>query len=235
MKNKKYCQDCEIELSRNAFYRGYKRCRSCSKKGNLHPLFGKTGKNNPSFKGGKPKCIDCGKQLVKYKAKRCLSCANRIKNKGRKRCFRKLPKCINCNKQLSKYKSIRCGSCSKINFWKIVDKNKIMKLIFQGLKLKPNKPEKLLNNLLNKDYKYVGNGKFWIRGFNPDFININGQKKIIELYGDYWHNKLDYKIRDKRRLIEYKKQGYKTLIVWEHELKDLDKVKEKLLEFNKVK
>ena len=103
--------------------------------------------------------------------------------------------------------------------------------------IKPNKPEKALNALLNKllpkEYKYVGNFKFWIESFNPDFININGQKKIIEMYGDYWHNRKDAKKRDKRRLIAYKQYGYKTLIIWEHELKDLEKVKSLIIDFTK--
>ena len=53
------------------------------------------------------------------------------------------------------------------------------------------------------------------------------------MYGNFWHNRPDAIKRDKRRLIAYKKYGYKTLIIWEHELKDLNKVKEKVLEFNK--
>ena len=100
----------------------------------------------------------------------------------------------------------------------------------------PNKPEIILNNLLNilfkKDYKYVGDGKFILDGFNPDFINVNGQKKIIEMYGDYWHNKSSYIERDKRRLKSYLKFGYQTLIVWEHELKDLNYIAGKLIAFH---
>ena len=34
----------------------------------------KSGADNCNFKGGKPKCIDCGKELVSYKAKRCIDC-----------------------------------------------------------------------------------------------------------------------------------------------------------------
>ena len=36
-----------------------------------------SGEKNPNFKGGnwiKPKCIDCGKELVNPKAKRCQKC-----------------------------------------------------------------------------------------------------------------------------------------------------------------
>lgn len=100
-----------------------------------------------------------------------------------------------------------------------------------------NKSEKLLNKVLLKilprEYKYIGNGKIFIDGLCPDFINSNGQKKIIELYGTYWHNKVETKKRDKRRLKTYAKYGYKTLIIWEHELKNLEKVKEKIVIFNK--
>ena len=101
----------------------------------------------------------------------------------------------------------------------------------------PNKPEivltELLNNFLSNEYKYVGDGKVIIGGFNPDFININGQKKIIEMFGDYWHNRTDTITRDKIRLKTYKEYGYKTLIIWEHELKNnLKKLILKLKEFN---
>lgn len=34
----------------------------------------------------------------------------------------------------------------------------------------------------NLPYKFVGNGKFFIDNINPDFVNINGEKKAIEVY-----------------------------------------------------
>lgn len=34
----------------------------------------KIGEKNPQWKGGKPRCIDCGKLLVNYRAKRCKTC-----------------------------------------------------------------------------------------------------------------------------------------------------------------
>jgi len=36
----------------------------------------------------------------------------------------------------------------------------------------------------NFPYKFVGNGDFFIERKNPDFININGEKKAIEVYWD---------------------------------------------------
>jgi len=140
-------------------------------------------------------------------------------------------------------------------FWKD-DKNKQtrLKAIFKGIKTTPNKSEKLLGKLvqrlLPKEYKFVGDGQVIIGGFCPDFINVNGQKKIIELYGDYWHaNHKKYKAndivyhnikakdiwkKDKRRINTFKKYGYQTSIIWEHELKDNSKLIKKLIEYNKV-
>jgi hypothetical protein len=36
-----------------------------------------SGKNNPNWKGGKPKCIDCGKLVSNYGYKRCRKCLNK--------------------------------------------------------------------------------------------------------------------------------------------------------------
>ena len=40
-------------------------------------------------------------------------------------------------------------------------------------------------NIINKNklpYKFVGNGEFFVERKNPDFVNINGEKKAIEVY-----------------------------------------------------
>lgn len=125
----------------------------------------------------------------------------------------------------------------------ISDKNKVIKRIMERMQIRPNKPETFVNNLLNflypNEWKYVGNGEIIINGFNPDFININGQKKIIELYGDYWHgmrvkslNKTD---EENRKIDRYAKYGYSTLIIWENELKNMKKVVSKICRFAEVK
>ena len=118
--------------------------------------------------------------------------------------------------------------------------------MFTGRGVSPNKLERRLRNGLNKmfpnEYKYVGNGKFWIHGRSPDFININGQKKIIELFGDYWHGKKyrqltfndnsSNKEHEQQRINHFAKYGYKTLIIWEHELKNIKQLKKKLIKFH---
>ena len=123
---------------------------------------------------------------------------------------------------------------ARIKNWKdpkYVDK------ILKSFKFKPNKPEKFLIKLMkenNLPFNYVGDGAIWFRGinhsFNPDFISKN-PKHIIELFGDYWHNLPDYKKRDIKRLNTYSKYGYKTLIIWEHELREPNKVINKIKEF----
>lgn len=97
----------------------------------------------------------------------------------------------------------------------------------------------VLKRICPKSYSYVGNGKKWIGGKNPDFINIQGQKKVIELFGDYWHSKKvtgkSKKEHRKERQAHFAKYGYKCLVVWEHELENIDKLKIKLKDFNNVR
>jgi hypothetical protein len=99
----------------------------------------------------------------------------------------------------------------------------------------PNKTEKkleeILSSLFPNEWKFVGCGEVIIAGKCPDFINVNGQKKIIELYGDYWHRNDD----PQDRINLFKPFGYDTLVIWEKELrrrKDLPVLWEKLKNFS---
>jgi G:T-mismatch repair DNA endonuclease (very short patch repair protein) len=159
------------------------------------------GNKNPNWKGGKPHCTECGKELSSYNVKRCRSCANKLR-------------------AIKRWKNVQIRE-KTIKSWTI------------GNKLKPNKPEAILNNLIkNINLNYTYNDSININGFVPDFIDIKN-KKIIEMFGDYWHNKLGAYNKDRRRKYHYKKYGYKTLVIWEHELKNTDKVKQKLINFTK--
>ena len=95
----------------------------------------------------------------------------------------------------------------------------------------PNKPEMKLMNILNElypnEWKFTGDYSFMINGKNPDFTNVNGQKKLIEMYGDYWH-KGD---KPQDRIDLFKPYGWDTLVIWEKELKDLEGVKIKIINF----
>lgn len=96
---------------------------------------------------------------------------------------------------------------------------------------KPNKIETKLGDLLNKMYpnewKYTGDFKFIVDGKSPDFTNINDKKKLIELFGDYWH-------RDDNpdtRISHFSSFGYDTLVIWEHEFTNIENVMNKIRNF----
>lgn len=108
------------------------------------------------------------------------------------------------------------------------------KLILKGLIKKPNKIEKYLENFLNQilpnEYKYVGDGELILGGKCPDFMNINGKKKLIELYGDYWHRNDN----PEDKINHYKKYGFDCLVVWEKELKNISNIKQRIIQFTSL-
>jgi hypothetical protein len=112
-------------------------------------------------------------------------------------------------------------------------RNKVTKRVLQGLKIKPNRPERIMIQIIIRNkfpFVYTGNGKVIINGFNPDFLF---QNLIIEVFGEYHHNLPEVKKRDKRKLRAYSSLGYKTLIIWSNELKEPQKVVEKIRGFLK--
>lgn len=96
---------------------------------------------------------------------------------------------------------------------------------------RPNKQELILNCILKtnfpKEWKYVGDGRIIIEGKNPDFINVNGKKAIIELFGERWHEPEEEQTRKE----VFSKYGYKTLIIWQKELKNQVVLVEKIKSF----
>lgn len=108
---------------------------------------------------------------------------------------------------------------------------------------KPTKPELKLEALLNcvvpTEYKYVGNGDFVLGGKNPDFLNVNGQKKIIELFGRPFHDaswglrkKIPWHQTEQGCTEFYRQYGFETLVVWDNELSDVDTLANRILMFN---
>jgi len=69
------------------------------------------GKNHPNWKGGKPKCIDCGKRLSNNGYRYCKKCylTKHFGLKDGK--WLKNYYCIDCKKKLIRYKAKRCKSC----------------------------------------------------------------------------------------------------------------------------
>jgi hypothetical protein len=93
---------------------------------------------------------------------------------------------------------------------------------------RPNKKEKQLDTFLQTHYPgefklNVKNGVI-IGGKVPDFVNVNGKKALVELYGKYWHGKAftgrNKCLEENRRIAHFGVWGFKTAIIWENELKD---------------
>lgn len=95
---------------------------------------------------------------------------------------------------------------------------------------KPTKPEKKLIKVINKyslPFKYVGDGSVIINNLNPDFINCNGGKEIIEVFSRYWHEKytnIDWKRTEFGRKAIFNQLGYKTLIIWDDEMDNEERI-----------
>lgn len=123
-------------------------------------------------------------------------------------------------------------------------REKQLKAILKGLNLSPNKPEKFLTKLLQElfpnQWKYTGDGTnkdSIVAGKCPDFINVE-QKKIIEFNGNYWHGQertgRTKKEEEQQRVDLFAQEGYQTLIIWEHELKDINLLEEKIIKFHNM-
>jgi hypothetical protein len=90
--------------------------------------------------------------------------------------------------------------------------------------LNPKKPtsiERLFIELIakyNLPYRYVGNGDVWISNMNPDFINTNSKKEVVELYGNFWHKGQN----PQDRIDKFKQYGFECKVIWEKEFKYSD-------------
>lgn len=93
---------------------------------------------------------------------------------------------------------------------------------YAGLALKPNKLERKVMALLDsRRWKYSGDGSFRVNGHAPDFVNCNGEKKVILVNGLYWHMKRDGLKRAEAERLEsrpYKDFGFEVVFVWEDEI-----------------
>lgn len=97
--------------------------------------------------------------------------------------------------------------------------------------IKPNKQEKILITFLSKHnlpYNYHGNHPYsGLEGKCPDFVH-ESESKIIEFFGDYWHDEN----HEKERIEFFKQFGYSCLVIWQHELGDKELLLEKIREFD---
>ena len=191
----------------------------------------KLSKNHAKYWLGKKRSPETIKKMIKGK----LGCKHTKKSKEK---ISKNSAKIWLGQSFSKINKHNLSLQTKKN-WQNDD---YVKMMCKSRRMKPNKSEikldKLLQKYFPKEYKYVGDGKqgsFF--GKIPDWINVNGQKKIIEHNGDYWHGEKitgrTKKQEEQQRIDHFTKFGYKTLIIWENELKDETKLLDKIDNFNR--
>ena len=124
----------------------------------------------------------------------------------------------------------KIGKANAINMRKKWQEESYSSRQMKAIHNSPNKQEQKLTVLIDTNhlpFKYVGDGQFILGGKCPDFLNTDGKKQLIELFGTYWHGILDVGNR-----VEYFRQyGFSTLVIWEDELENESKVLKKIKRF----
>ena len=117
-------------------------------------------------------------------------------------------------------------------------RDRTIRATLKGSHNRPTVAERGMQSILDGNFpgewKYVGNGEVIIGGKNPDFINVNGRKAVVEVFGDYWHSEEVIGIPTEQHVAErvahFAKFGFACLIFWERELKDADMIAAKIRE-----
>jgi G:T-mismatch repair DNA endonuclease (very short patch repair protein) len=112
----------------------------------------------------------------------------------------------------------------------------IVRAVLAANQVRPTTPERTMQSILDRNFpgewKYTGNGEVIIGGKNPDFVNINGRKAVIEVFGNYWHSERitgkppDQDVAD--RIAHFAKYGFRCTVIWEREASDENLVLTKL-------
>lgn len=106
-----------------------------------------------------------------------------------------------------------------------------IKKVMAGLHAKPNKLEQKVDKILQKyfpnEWRY--NGDFSqgvvLGGMIPDFVNVNGKKAVIEVFGDFYHDpskafwNVEWKKQEFGRVSTYSQLGFKCIILWGSDIK----------------
>lgn len=193
-------------------------------------------------------CLNCGKVFndkpseVERGRRFCSHyCALKYRNEPPIKTY-----CLECGKEIittkyrvskgaGKYCSIACRDNSLLNreLHSKIMKQKLedpefMKKLLKSLHIRPTKPELQLQAILDKHFpQFRYNGDFslgiTLGGLTPDFVNVNGKKEIIEVYGNYWHSRegVSWHQTELGRIMAYNSLGYRCLVIWEGELKSL--------------
>lgn len=198
----------------------------------------KRGENSPAWKGGEVKeiCKMCGKGFYikhsqKDKTKFCSrTCKDRYQilhlkgeNNPNWKGGKIKKKCLYCGRIffVRRYVGDKAKFCSRKCTSKFYAKD-----LRKKRNIRPTGIEKVFMKIAktnNLPYRYTGDGRFWIHNINPDFVECNGKKIAVEVFGEYWHSPLKNWNLKEDRTLHYrkkilKKYGWKLIVFWESDL-----------------
>jgi len=106
------------------------------------------------------------------------------------------------------------------------DEETLKKIAKKSFPEKPTEPERKLMGIIEREglpFKYVGDGGVWINGLNPDFIDSDGSKRLIEVFGEYFHSGdgIPYRRTEEGRKEAFSEFGFDTLVLWDYEIEEL--------------
>lgn len=116
---------------------------------------------------------------------------------------------------------------------------------FIGLNLKPNKYEKKVIVAIkesNLPYRFVGDGSVILGRLCPDFINTDGAKIVLEVFGELFHDPIkgfknirEAQTEEGRREV-FGKLGFKMIVLWGNEVKSMstEQIAQRILELQKA-
>lgn len=128
----------------------------------------------------------------------------------------------------SKETRYKISQGTKGKTWPPQYRERMLRVVMANRQKRPTKLERDLQEILDRyrlPYKYVGDGYTWIAGRCPDFLNVNGEKIVIEVFSRWWHDpilnkKVEPRYTEENTLMHYANYGFKCVIIWEDELKN---------------
>lgn len=126
-----------------------------------------------------------------------------------------------------KEKRTRANSVAAKRLWQSPE---YISKLMRAIHAKPTKPERRLIDIFSRplpQFQYNGDFSLGILlgGLIPDFVNVNGKKQVIELFGDYFHSPEvigdDWRRSELGKVMLYNSLGYQCLVIWEHEVNEL--------------
>jgi len=162
-----------------------------------------TGKNNPRWSRIETQCNFCHAKIY------IKQCEKKLFN---------LHYCSgNCRKNDAKNGNLKNLLVAKGK--KRWENPKFFEKNMKALLVRPTSLEKDMMKIIqryNLPYRYTGDGSFLIGFKNPDFVNINGEKKLIEV-GNVYHHKGDYIEKRREHFAQY---GWESFIFIQDKLNE---------------